>query len=52
MVIFAVGIIQYDPYMKKTILSLAILFSCLTASAQWFPLADVNFGHAGIAFQF
>ena len=25
MVIFAVGIIQYDPYMKKTILSLAIL---------------------------
>lgn len=37
--------------MKKTVLSLAILFSCLTASAQWFPFADVNFGHAGIAFQ-
>ena len=37
--------------MKKTILALVILFSCITANAQWFPFGEVNVNHYGIAFQ-
>ena len=37
--------------MKKIVLALAILLSGITAKAQIFPFAEVDFGHFGIAFQ-
>ena len=34
--------------MKKALLTLAILFTCISANAQWFPFKDVNIGHFGM----